>query len=119
MTDQVPHGPADRKCPLWRKKMSLVCHTCPLWVHIRGKDPQSNVELDRCDCSLAWNVVVGVETGQRVNQLAAAVESMRNEVAAALGGLSSAIQIASARSAAGQTLPGRPTNEAGQLPKNG
>ena len=31
-----PHGPSDQYCPDWRKPMSRVCHTCPLWIEVKA-----------------------------------------------------------------------------------
>lgn len=79
---QIPHGPKDLKCPLWRKKMSDVCHTCPWWCQVRGKNPQSREEVDRWDCSLSLLPMLQIETSQQARQAGAATESMRNALVA-------------------------------------
>lgn len=79
-TVQKPRGPADLVCPLHRKPMVDVCDTCPLWVHVRGKHPQSNEEIDHWDCALAWTPVLLIENSQMQRQTGAAVESFRNEM---------------------------------------
>lgn len=77
---QIPHGPSHLYCPFWRKKMSSVCHTCPLWVQIRGKHPQTGVEVDEWNCANALTPLLLIENAKEVRQGAAATESMRNEV---------------------------------------
>lgn len=66
-------------CPLHRKDMSKVCHKCPLWVHVQGKDPQSKNTIDHWNCSLAWLPTLLIENAQMSRQTGAAVESFRNE----------------------------------------
>lgn len=77
---QIPIGPDRLVCPLHKKYMSKVCHTCPLWVLIRGKDPQSEQEVDQWNCSLSWLPMLLIENAQQSRQTGAAVESFRNEV---------------------------------------
>lgn len=76
---QKPLGPSDLYCPHWRKKMSTVCHTCPLWVKVSGKNPNTGADIDRWDCAQAWAPVLQIETSQQARQAGAAVESARNE----------------------------------------
>lgn len=75
-----PHAKGDMMCPLWRKKMKLVCHNCEWWVHLRGKHPQSEEVVDQWGCAIAWMPVLTVENSQMQRQTGAAVESFRNEV---------------------------------------
>ena len=44
----------DMKCPLWKKPMKSVCHTCSWWTHIRGKHPQGEEIVDQWGCAIAW-----------------------------------------------------------------
>jgi hypothetical protein len=90
---QIPRGTEGLTCPLHKKDMSTVCHKCPLWVQLRGKNPQSNEEIDRWDCSLALLPMLIIEGAQQTRQAGAAIESFRNEMvnanqttAALLGG---------------------------------
>lgn len=80
MQAQVPRGPEGFYCPLWRKSMDKVCHTCPLWTQVRGKNPQTDQEVDNWNCSLSWLPILIIEGSQMSRQTAAAVESFRNEV---------------------------------------
>lgn len=75
--------PVPRKgsiCPLHKKDMSRVCSTCPLWIKILGKHPQSEETIERWDCSLALLPIMLIENAQVQRQTGAAVETFRNEV---------------------------------------
>ena len=82
MNADKPRARTDLKCPLWRKPMRQVCHTCPLWINVRGKHPQSEEILDQWDCSLAWMPLLMIENSQQQRSTGAAVESFRNEMVA-------------------------------------
>lgn len=75
---QKPRGPKDQSCPLWRKSMEKVCHACPWWVQVRGKDPQRDIEIDEWNCAIAWGPTLAINTAQQARQGAAATESFRN-----------------------------------------
>jgi len=77
---QVPRGPDDLKCPFHKKAMADVCHSCPLWVQLRGKNPQSTQEIDKWDCAIAFLPILTIENSQRQMQTAAAVNEMTAEV---------------------------------------
>lgn len=78
---QIPHGPDNLKCPLWKKTMSQVCHTCPCWVLIRGKNPQGTEEIDRWDCAIAWLPMLLIENAQQSRQAGASADKVATEVA--------------------------------------
>lgn len=82
MTVQVPIGPSDRYCPFWRQKMSKVCHTCPMWAKLVGKNPQSEEYIDRWDCSLAHLPFLLLENAQQARQAGASADKVANEVRA-------------------------------------
>lgn len=75
-----PMGPKDFDCPLHKKAMSKVCHTCPWWICVRGVHPQTGAEVDKWECAIALMPLLQIETSQQVRQGAAATESFRNEV---------------------------------------
>jgi hypothetical protein len=79
---QAPHANAGMICPLHKQDMSKVCHKCPLWVHLRGKNPQSEQEIDEWNCSLAWLPMLLIEGTQQTRQAGAAIEDFRNRVVA-------------------------------------
>lgn len=67
-------------CPLWKMKRHRVCHTCALYVHIRGQNPQTGEEMDRWDCSLALMPMLTIENSRQAHMTNASVQSMRNEI---------------------------------------
>lgn len=77
---QIPDGPKDLFCPYWRQRMSKVCRTCPKWMHIRGRDPQTGQELDRWECSDVVVAKVQIEAVSAMRGNQSAVESFRNEM---------------------------------------
>lgn len=76
----VPHAIKGFMCPLHKKDMSTVCHKCPLWIQVKGTDPQTGQEVDQWNCSLAWLPKLLIENSQMSRQTGAAVESFRNEM---------------------------------------
>lgn len=79
---QIPRGPEDLKCPLWKKPMDQVCHTCPMWVQLRGMDRNTGKEIDEWGCSIAFLPTLLVETAYQGRTATAATESFRNEMVA-------------------------------------
>lgn len=53
---------------------------CAWFTQLRGKDPQSEQEIDEWGCAVAWLPVLLVENAQQQRQTGAAVESFRNEM---------------------------------------
>lgn len=81
-----PHAAKGEICPLHRRDVSKVCHTCPLWGHIRGQDPNTGAAVDEWRCALAWLPPLLIEVAQQSRQTGAAVESFRNEMVKLNGG---------------------------------
>lgn len=77
---QIPHASKGLICPLHKQDMSKVCHRCPLWTQVRGKNPQSGDDVDHWNCAIAWLPMMLVENSQMQRQTGAAVESFRNEM---------------------------------------
>lgn len=63
-----------------RCRAGVVDGYCQLWTNIRGKDPQTGVEVDRWGCADAFVPMLLIENAQQSRQTGAAVESFRNEV---------------------------------------
>jgi hypothetical protein len=80
MSKQIPHGPDHLYCPWWKQKMAKVCHTCPMWTQLRGRNPNTGEEVDQWNCSLATLPMLLVENAQQARAAGAATESFRNEV---------------------------------------
>lgn len=75
-----PINEADETCPLNQKPVKKVCHKCPLYVQLRGTDPNTGKEVDQWGCSLAFLPMLLIENAQQSRQTGAAVESFRNEM---------------------------------------
>lgn len=74
-------------CPLGAKceeakivEGKQVLFRCPWYVQVRGKDPQSDKEIDQWSCAIAWMPILLIENAKEVRQHAAATESFRNQV---------------------------------------
>jgi hypothetical protein len=80
MNRQVPIAERGINCPLHRCDVSKVCHKCAWYVHIRGKDPQSEEEYDEWKCAIAWQPIIGLEIAQQARQSGKATESFRNDM---------------------------------------
>ncbi len=77
---QIPHADDGLTCPLHKLPTEKVCHKCPLWIQLRGKNPQSNEDIDRWGCSLSFLPMLLIEGAQQTRQAGAAIESFRNEM---------------------------------------
>lgn len=53
---------------------------CPKWIQIRGKNPQSQEEIDKFGCADSFIPMLLIENSQMQRQTGAAVESFRNEM---------------------------------------
>lgn len=55
-------------------------YVCQWYVRLRGKDPQSDQEIDDDRCAIAWSPLLAIEHSLFERQTGAAVESFRNEM---------------------------------------
>jgi hypothetical protein len=95
---QVPHALEGQSCPLHQKDVSEVCHKCPWWTRIIGKNPQNEEMVDNWHCAIAILPMLLVENAQVGRSTGAAMENFRNDiVASATEAISVAVQMASAR----------------------
>lgn len=53
---------------------------CAWFMKIKGKDPQSDKEVEEWGCSMAWLPILMIENSQQQRSTGAAVESFRNEM---------------------------------------
>lgn len=88
---KVPHADEGAVCPLHKKDMSEVCHKCPWWTLVRGKNPQTEEMIDDWRCAVALLPMLLIENAQMSRQTGAAVESFRNGV---VEGVSQAVHAA-------------------------
>ena len=77
---KTPHADEGLVCPLHKVDMSTVCHKCPWWTRVIGKNPQSEEMIDDWRCAVALLPMLLVENAQMSRQTGAAVESFRNEM---------------------------------------
>lgn len=77
---QKPRAEAGEICPFNGKDVSKVCHKCPLYIQVRGMNPNTGEEVDHWGCSLAFMPMLMIENSQQQRQTGAAVESFRNEM---------------------------------------
>jgi hypothetical protein len=75
-----PIHDSDEMCPLMNKKRKLVCHKCAFYMHIRGKHPQSDADMDNWDCAVVFMPVLMIENVRHLNANHAAITSLREEV---------------------------------------
>ena len=76
----IPPGPKDIYCPLWRKPMSKVCHTCAFYVKGESVNQATGQRSENWSCAMAMMPILQSETKTQIIQHAAATESLRNEL---------------------------------------
>jgi hypothetical protein len=95
---QIPHALEGQICPLHQKDTSEVCHKCPWFTRILGKNPQSEEMIDNWHCAIAVLPMLLVENAQVGRQTGAAMESFRNDVVASTSeALNIALQVGQIR----------------------
>ena len=77
---KIPHAEEGMICPLHKKDTSTVCHKCPWWTRVIGKNPQSEEIIDDWRCAIALLPMLLIEGAQQTRQAGAAVETLRNEL---------------------------------------
>lgn len=77
---QKPIAPKGETCPFNGKDTSKVCHKCPLYVQLRGVNPNTGEPVDQWGCSFSFLPMLLIENSQQQRQTGAAVESFRNEM---------------------------------------
>lgn len=78
---QTPHGYEHLNCPFWQKPMSEVCHKCPMWVQIRGTDPNTGETVsDEWQCSFTWLPKMLLETALHTRHATASTDKVATEI---------------------------------------
>lgn len=80
MATGKPHASQGETCPFHRCDVSEVCHKCPLFVQLRGKDPQSKKEIDEWGCAFGWLPVLLIENAQQSRAVGAEVKSFSDQM---------------------------------------
>ena len=65
-------------CPLIKK--DCVGLKCSWFTQVRGKNPNTGVDVDEWACAIAWMPILLIENSQQQRHTGAAVESFRNEM---------------------------------------
>jgi hypothetical protein len=102
---QIPRAEPGLVCPLHKQDTAEVCHKCPWWGRVVGKNPQSDELIDDWRCSIALLPMLLLENAQQTRQAGAATESLRNDLVA---GVMEAVAIAGEN--AGRLLDARHHN---------
>jgi hypothetical protein len=79
---KIPHADEGAICPLHKLDTSTVCHKCPWWTRVIGKNPQSEEMIDDWRCAIALLPMLLIENAQQTRQAGAAIETFRNGVVA-------------------------------------
>lgn len=79
MDNPIPRGPKGLFCPFWRKSMEKVCHTCPMWMHMRGINKNTGQETDKWSCALSHAILMTHEVANEVRHAAAETNALRKE----------------------------------------
>ena len=80
----VPHANPGPICPLHKIDVREVCHKCPWFTLVRGKNPQSEEMIDDWRCAVALLPMLLVENAQMTRQGNATMETFRNGVVAGI-----------------------------------
>lgn len=78
-------------CPFWRGPCRES--KCRFWVHLLGKDPQSNATIDAFGCSFEFLPKLLLENSQQTRQTCASIDRF-NEDMVRMNGIVSAVQAA-------------------------
>ena len=77
---QTPRADPGLVCPLHKKPMEDVCHTCPMWMMLRGVDNNTGEDVDSWYCAYAIMPRLMIENSNQQRSTSAAIESFRNEM---------------------------------------
>lgn len=75
---QIPRGPENLFCPDWRKPMSKVCHTCPLWMKLPINDT-NGTPIDDWRCAKVWSALLQFHQCQETFSVSTEINQLRNE----------------------------------------
>lgn len=76
---KTPRADEGKTCPFNGRDTSEVCHKCPIWLQVRGTNPNTGEPVDDWRCSFSWLPLLLIENSMMQRQTGAAVESFRNE----------------------------------------
>lgn len=73
---------ADRglMCPLFRKDVSKVCHTCAWYTRIAGMHPQTGDHMEKWMCAQTAVVLTTIDAGRAAAEGSATTQELRNDL---------------------------------------
>lgn len=74
-----PIAPKGTNCPLWKKDVSKVCHTCEWYEPIFGTHPQTGERIDKWMCAMKALIITTIDAGKQAGATADAVQHLRND----------------------------------------
>ncbi len=72
-----PPGPLGSECEEIKDNQ---IYRCRWYIALKGKDPQSEKDIDEWGCAMSWLPVLLIENAQTNRGQTQAIESFRNEV---------------------------------------
>lgn len=76
-----PINTSGEVCPFHQKDVKKVCHTCPLYIQLRGVDPNTGREVDNWGCSFSFLPMIMLENTQASRHTSGSIDALRNEQA--------------------------------------
>lgn len=67
-------------CPLWRRDVSKVCHTCAWFSRIEGVHPQTGERVDMWKCAISLQVIATLEAAKAATMGGATTQELRNDL---------------------------------------
>lgn len=74
-----PKAAAGMFCPLWRKDVSKVCHSCAWFSCVSGVHPQTGDRLERWECAVTAQVIATLEAARASHSTADVTQQLRND----------------------------------------
>lgn len=82
METERPHCKPGLYCPLWRKDVSKVCHTCAWFSHVTGTDPQTGAPVSQWMCAQTMMVLATMDAAKAAYEGGAVTQHLRNDLLA-------------------------------------
>lgn len=69
----------ERLCPLLNKP--CIQEDCLWWIKLRGKDPQTDADVDHYDCTVRWLPILTIENSGEARKVQAQIQELRSDTA--------------------------------------
>lgn len=77
---QIPHAHPGLICPLHKKDVSKVCHTCPWWCSVDLVNRNTGDKVDEWRCAISLLPFIMLENAYQARHAGEATEGMRDEI---------------------------------------